>query len=281
MQRIGGWCWGLVGCTCSCPTPTTLAPPEQRKHKEALLAYLRSAPIIATHDQGFTCRFASCAHEHIQGVASVGDDAWRWSQVLTHMVEVHDLAIPEAMFAHLQARGFVVPDVAGTTPVQKDAWLAFANAHGARPLTDVTREYSEMLYWNWRWLDPHWKRQRRPVGYWAKWENENIPWLPWPQDLVDVDWDPPDRDLIVGYLKAGVPAIHWDGYSTCRFAGCESGGSRCLYDGVFVWPEDYWHYVAVHRVRPPQPFIDHIRARDHVVASVVAGGLEEESLAID
>jgi hypothetical protein len=88
--------------------------------------------------------------------------------------------------------------------------------------------------------------------------------LPLPSDYIDETWEPAERDKIVLYLKVGAIFESWRGNSGCRFRGCEVrylSGYRDFTDGIYVWPEAFHHYVAMHGVKPPQEFIDHVLSR--------------------
>jgi hypothetical protein len=51
-----------------------------------------------------------------------------------------------------------------------------------------------------------------------------------------------------------------------RRMGCagvlEDIGTQELTDGVWLFPEGLVHYVRHHAVRPPEPFLEHLRRRD-------------------
>ncbi len=93
------------------------------------------------------------------------------------------------------------------------------------------------------------------LGYWIEdlWDEK----LPAPQELV-APKPHADSAALVSYLDAGVPCEQYRGKSWCRF-GCYGAdldmGSRDLIDGVWVWPQGLSHYVSVHGVMLPDPFI--------------------------
>lgn len=101
------------------------------------------------------------------------------------------------------------------------------------------------------------RRSDRCIGYWRG-SAPGDEALPDPRDHVDLSWDPAERATIASYLKRGLVAGTWRGYSDCRFR-CgrpdEQMGHRDLTDGVYVWPEGYAHYVEDHGVRPPATFV--------------------------
>lgn len=100
------------------------------------------------------------------------------------------------------------------------------------------------------------------IGYWRVGRvYGHEPEIPYdPQDFVDPDWDPTERDLVIKYLERGVEKHQWRGSSTCRCCG-RRNGSRCFTDGTYVWPEGLAHYLREHNVRPPAVFVDHVKVR--------------------
>lgn len=99
---------------------------------------------------------------------------------------------------------------------------------------------------------PDWKsRPVRAIGYWrSQWQ----PDLPNPLDFVDRDWSPAERDRVIDHLDGGQEFAAWRGISNCRFCN-RMNGSRCLTDGIFVWPEGFSHYLREHGVRPDEEFV--------------------------
>jgi len=97
------------------------------------------------------------------------------------------------------------------------------------------------------------------VGYWLP-RPEDTPFhgLIWPGTVVDEDWDPEERALIINHLKNSTTHTRWMGYSGCRFCG-KLNGTRCFTDGKYIFPEGYAHYLEEHGVKPPAEFIEHVR----------------------
>ena len=98
------------------------------------------------------------------------------------------------------------------------------------------------------------------VGYWREpgLVASLVSSLPLAQDFVDPSWSSsPERPVVLAYLKRGRVHEQWMGWSDCRLCG-KSNGTKCLTDGVFVWPEGFAHYVEAHGVRPDATFVDHI-----------------------
>lgn len=75
--------------------------------------------------------------------------------------------------------------------------------------------------------------------------------------LVDTSWDVDEREDIAIYLRHGLVARAYMGYSPCRLCDKQDNGNLELTDGVYLWPEGLAHYVAEHSVRLPQEFVEH------------------------
>lgn len=88
---------------------------------------------------------------------------------------------------------------------------------------------------------------------------------PSPADAVDLTWRHEGYGaaaLVEAYLRRA-PVESWEmARSWCRWrCGDEVNmGVAAHTDGVYVWPEGYAHYVAVHHVRPPDGFCRHVAA---------------------
>lgn len=93
------------------------------------------------------------------------------------------------------------------------------------------------------------------IGYWDGPETDHS-W-PTPEEFVDTRWDEDERDFVVSYLRTGLVAQTFMGYSRCRICGKENGDLE-LSDGYFVWPDGFAHYIAEHGVRPPERFVRHV-----------------------
>lgn len=116
----------------------------------------------------------------------------------------------------------------------------------------------------------------RAVGYWNSPADRVSDGhrFPDPALLVCTDWCAPERKQIVAYLRAGQTYAQWRGLSYCRFrcgvSDCDMG-SRCLTDGLWVWPEGLPHYVECHGVRLPDEFVEAMLANGWRVPQVAAG----------
>jgi hypothetical protein len=106
----------------------------------------------------------------------------------------------------------------------------------------------------------------RLIGYWSGGYGTND----WPdaRDFVDDGWDDEERIDVGLYLRRGLVARAWMGYSSCRLCGNATNGCLDLTDGVYLWPEGLAHYVLDHKVRLPRQFVDHVHAREELADDV-------------
>ncbi|MBZ5710461.1 hypothetical protein [Nannocystis pusilla] len=115
----------------------------------------------------------------------------------------------------------------------------------------------------------------RAVGYWRdEWHGD----YPEPQALVATDQDPGQLRRIADWLRRGEVFAAWRGLSFCRFdCGIADAhmGSRCLTDGVWVWPEGLAHYVEVHQLLLPDEFVERA-LRDAPIAGAVRAEVEPD-----
>lgn len=98
------------------------------------------------------------------------------------------------------------------------------------------------------------------VGYWRSREQ---PELPDPAAYVDTAWGEEERGAALSYLRSAPSCMRFCGYSTCRICG-QSGpelGDSDLTDGTWIWPQGLVHYLEQHALRPPEPFLAHLRNR--------------------
>lgn len=108
------------------------------------------------------------------------------------------------------------------------------------------------------------RRRRRPlmktglekVGYWRSSRETHLPKA---SEFLDPEWDAGVRAAVLAHIKQGEVNNRWRGSSKCRICGVRNG-SRCLTDGVYVWPEGLAHYVESHSLRPPHAFVNHVMA---------------------
>lgn len=71
-------------------------------------------------------------------------------------------------------------------------------------------------------------------------------------------------DKVLNYLADGSEFVHWRGLSYCRICGDSSVamGSRCVTDGIWVWPEGLPHYVNNHGIDLPKEFVAEMAKQD-------------------
>ena len=125
----------------------------------------------------------------------------------------------------------------------------------------------------------------REIGFWDDICNCIHPKLvyadtlrPDPHTFVDHQWfymydiiDVKDRYFLsplrklIWYIKYGNVIESFEhGYSYCRFKCAfanenpKSLGASTLTDGIYCWPEGYYHYITHHHVKPSQAFLHHV-----------------------
>lgn len=109
------------------------------------------------------------------------------------------------------------------------------------------------------------------VGFWVMLGVKASDDRPDPRTLVDHAWFARHKTLVeqLGwYLTTGAFVESYElAYSYCRFPQCESSekrpeimGACTMTDGVYCWPEGYWHYINEHHVRPSDAFLSHVHS---------------------
>ncbi len=98
------------------------------------------------------------------------------------------------------------------------------------------------------------------VGFWTKRPEEpKEDGLLWPGDLVDPGWDRQLALKVVDYLASQPVILRYRGSSWCRLCPDRlSLGSAEHSDGTYRWPQGFGHYVLLHGVKPPEPFLSHV-----------------------
>ncbi|GAA4622164.1 hypothetical protein [Cellulomonas oligotrophica] len=106
----------------------------------------------------------------------------------------------------------------------------------------------------------------RLIGYWSGGHGARD----WPdvRDFVDDEMDEEERVHVGLYLRNGLVARAFMGYSPCRLCDRRANGNLELTDGVYVWPEGLPHYVMDHSVRLPRDFVAHVEAHDELTDDV-------------
>lgn len=100
----------------------------------------------------------------------------------------------------------------------------------------------------------------RTLGFWTQTiEQPETALLLWPGNLIEPAWDVHERHAVSDYLRTkGERTMAFCGTSTCRLCGDPCNGASEFSDGTYLWPEGYYHYVAHHKVKPPEHFIAHV-----------------------
>ncbi|TDH72952.1 hypothetical protein CCR75_006392 [Bremia lactucae] len=111
---------------------------------------------------------------------------------------------------------------------------------------------------------------------------------PNPLRLVDNLWfaniDAGQLRIIKLYLTQAHVESYELAYSFCRF-NCQLAldqpsvmGACTMTDGVYCWPEGYWHYINHHHVKPPHDFLSHVMQRFSAMADVTRKARREMKL---
>ncbi|KAL3665988.1 hypothetical protein V7S43_008786 [Phytophthora oleae] len=133
------------------------------------------------------------------------------------------------------------------------------------------------------------------LGFWCSEEELssteplNTTSRPSPLRLVDDAWftecDPAFLKTIGWYLTRAFVESHELAYSFCRFPGCSLAlqqprvmGACTMTDGVYCWPEGYWHYVSYHHVKPPDEFLGHVLERYGAMMEMTRKARSEQKL---
>lgn len=138
-------------------------------------------------------------------------------------------------------------------------------------------------------------RMLREIGFWTSTATEKRAGddFPDPRRLVDEQWKAQllsaERSRLKWYLTRGAfVESHELAYSYCRFEDCQAAmttpkvmGACTMTDGVYCWPEGYWHYVDYHGVRPPADFLAHVVAHYNAHLAVRQAFGDEELIMWD
>ncbi|CEG40275.1 uncharacterized protein PHALS_10485 [Plasmopara halstedii] len=135
----------------------------------------------------------------------------------------------------------------------------------------------------------------REIGFWCSEDNSlsNEPLdtnRPNPRHLVDDAWfaeiDPSFLKTIEWYLTRAFVESYELAYSFCRF-NCLLAleqpaimGACTMTDGIYCWPEGYWHYVYHHHVKPPHDFLTHMIANHVTMVEITRRAREEKKLQV-
>lgn len=76
--------------------------------KAKTVGYLRKGQACGG-DLGWSwCRFECGIADSQMGSAELTDGCWGWPEGLAHYVDVHDVVLPEAFYAHMESRRFTI-----------------------------------------------------------------------------------------------------------------------------------------------------------------------------
>ena len=106
------------------------------------------------------------------------------------------------------------------------------------------------------------------IGYWRS--GGYLPDGGWPDvgEFVDEDWDDDERVEVGLYLRNGLVARGWMGFSLCRLCDNATNGNLDLTDGAYISPEGFAHYVLDHHVRLSLEFAEHVRESSELTDEV-------------
>lgn len=152
--EVLGW-WFNERAPNGLPRPQLLVAPWLPRERDAVLTYLRAAPMLVTYDEPSWCRF-DCG-ERDMGHRDLTDGIYVWPDGLAHYIERHDVRLPERFVAHVLARNaliapFALPEetfgLYDTAP-----WLTWARAQDACldlddwdiPTQDIARRIDQVL----------------------------------------------------------------------------------------------------------------------------------------
>jgi hypothetical protein len=103
----------------------------------------------------------------------------------------------------------------------------------------------------------------RWFGCWAEF-GERYSACPKLEDFIDLQWQHPQIDKIITYLK-NAPVVATTSRLAIPWARGDGDGRSVLSyrtDGVWLWLDDLDYYVLAIRVRLPDAFVKHIETVD-------------------
>lgn len=205
-------------------------------------------PGHCTDEMARAMGFAGVADLHVEGQRL--EDALEAGQPLSRRDWTRALLATEVAFASdVMGSGVEWPDTTGLDEVES-----------LRALRAIQRRLVAVVPRRGAWMSRDFPAFRTPltlIGYWGGPRSESWPDV---RDFVDDGWDEEERIDVGLYLRRGLLARAWMGYSTCRLCG-QNNGALDFTDGVYLWPEGLAHYVLDHGVRLPHDFVEHVRRR--------------------
>ena len=88
-------------------------------HKQQLLVYLRSAPVLVTYFMQVDDVLDEM-HAGLGPLALHTDGTWVWRSDLAHYVDTYDVALPDAFIAHASSRSWTPPT---DDEIDASAWM--------------------------------------------------------------------------------------------------------------------------------------------------------------
>lgn len=83
-------------------------------------------------------------------------------------------------------------------------------------------------------------------------------------DIVDFDWNPPDKARIVAYLNSATPLLMTLGLpESCGLCDELVNPNEDMSDDVWMWPSRLGHDVEMHGAYLPDAMVEHIRRCDY------------------
>jgi hypothetical protein len=115
------------------PHPRHLIDDWDEGHRQRVVHYLQSGPVVETYFGFSTCRFG-CAGS--RGSGERWDGKFLWPQGLDHYVQHHAVGLPEAFLRHMEESAYVVPAVDSTVRLLRDAdiFLRWASKRAPTPV---------------------------------------------------------------------------------------------------------------------------------------------------
>ncbi len=136
LEVLGFWFSPFAPSTL--PRPQGLVAALDPPRRERVLRYLRGGKVLVRYPEASFCRF-ECG-ETAMGCCDLSDGRFVWPEGLAHYVERHDVRLPDAFVAHVEARGGEVAACqlpkAAFGLYDREPWLAWAKAQRACPDLD-------------------------------------------------------------------------------------------------------------------------------------------------
>ena len=104
-------------------------------------------------------------------------------------------------------------------------------------------------------------------GYFG--DSDTMMYMPQLEEVVDPAWKPYDFDRLIVYLRRCpiLVSTFCDPITECPVCHESILYNPCVHrsDGLWVWPDNLWHFVLGHHVRLPDSMLERIRSRKYVI----------------